>query len=64
MAGNRDDYCRNLKFDLAINIATTPVMNSNHQYLYNPNPPPAEGLFLLLDDSAFLLLDGETMSLL
>jgi hypothetical protein len=60
----RDSYCHGLKLDKWVRIATDNVSGQVIKPEFNPVPPPIEGYFLLLDNTNFLLLDGENLTLL
>lgn len=60
----KDDYCRGLKFDKLIRIASDNIVSHIPTGEYNPVPPPVADFFLLLDGTNFLLLDNTDFLLL
>lgn len=54
----KDPYCRGLRFDRPIKIATNNVFGHIPSGEYNPVPPPIASFFLLSDGTHFLLSDG------
>lgn len=60
----RDSYCHHLRMDKWIRLATDNVSGTNHSPEYNPIIPPDLGYFLLLDNTPFLLLNGQNLDLL
>lgn len=57
-------YCHGFRMDKPIRIATDNLMGFIQEPEYNPVIPPVLGYFLLLDNTNFLLLDGENLTLL
>jgi len=60
----KDTYCHGLRFDRPIRLSTDNVSGQIKSPEYNPVIPPVLGYFLLLDNTHFLLLDGEDLTLL
>ena len=61
---DKDTYCRGLKFDRLVRLATDNVAAHIPLGEYNPVTPPIADEFLLLDGTNFLLLDGTFFLLL
>ena len=51
-------------FDVNYGMATDSVFTLIDKEEAGTNPPPIEGYFLLLDNTPFLLLNGQNMDLL
>ena len=51
-------------FDVNFGFGSEGLVSTFSNIEGNPPPPPIEGFFLLLDDSNFLLLNGQNLALL
>lgn len=60
MPSNLDDFF----FDVNYGMGSEGVFSLVDKLEGSVTPPPPEGYFLLLDNSNFLLLDGENLTLL
>lgn len=60
----KNTYCRGLRMDRIIRMATDNVVGHIPQAEYSPVPPPIADFFLLLDGTNFLLLDNTDFLLL
>lgn len=60
MPNNLDDFFFDVNYGLGSDSAFTLI----DKIEAGTNPPPPEGYFLLLDNTNFLLLDGENLGLL